>query len=320
MTTASGSNPPAPVVGAGARSVGHTDMRPGWIDRFVPAPARPYLRLMRLDRPIGIWLRLFPAWWAILLANQGRPHLGLLALFLAEAILTRSLGCIINDILDRHIDAQVERTRMRPLASNQLTVRQAIAFLALLAVLEFLVLSSLGPLLLSMLTATLVLAALYPLMKRLTWWPQAFLGVVYNSGALMGWVALSGKFDLAPLLLYAGCVLWTLGYDTIYAHQDKRDDARIGVKSTAVYLGRSSRGWVSAFYALALLFWGAALASQLSPSATLAALLAVTLHFVWQLRSWNPESPADCLAKFKSNQSVGWLLLAGLALVGGGFR
>jgi 4-hydroxybenzoate polyprenyltransferase len=290
----------------------------GWIDRFVPAPIRPYLRLMRLDRPIGIWLRLFPAWWALALASKGPLPLMLAALFAAEAILSRGLGCTVNDILDRRFDAQVERTRDRPLAARHLSVRAALVFLVLQLVLVVAVLASLNALVLGIFVISLVLAAIYPLMKRITWWPQAFLGLVFSSSTLMGWAALTGHLSLPALLLYAGCISWTVGYDTIYAHQDKRDDARVGVKSTALYLGAASKRWIGLFYALAVLLWGGALALQTSVLAALVAMLALTGLFVWQLRRWAPDSPALSLAAFKSSRQVGWLLLAAIVVARGG--
>lgn len=280
----------------------------------MPAVARPYLRLMRVDRPIGTWLRLFPGWWVIAMTGDGLSHAWLMVMFLVEAVITRSLGCTINDIIDRDIDARVERTRGRPVASGQIPVPSAIAFAAVQLLVGLLVLAPLNGVVLALFALTITLAAVYPLMKRVMWWPQAFLGFIFNSSALMGCAAVTGGLDRATLLLYAGCVAWTLGYDTIYAHQDKRDDARIGVRSTALRLGAGSRWGVGLFYAFAVALWGAALADRIAWTAALVAMLAVGCHFAWQLRSWDPDRPRSCLVVFKSNQSVGWILLSAIVL------
>lgn len=303
------------VAPAGVRINAHPDLKPGWIDRLVPEPARPYLRLMRVDRPIGMWLRLFPGWWALALAAERLPALDLLIIFWGEALLTRGLGCTVNDIVDRDIDAKMARTRNRPLASGQVTVGQSVAFLGLQIALGTLLLARLGRLTLGLFAATVILACIYPLMKRVTWWPQAFLGVVFNTSALMGWAAVHGTLGFTPLLLYTGCFFWTLGYDTIYAHQDKLDDARLGVKSTALYLGAASRKWVGGFFLAAVALWGAALAGRGPLLAALIAMLPPAGHLIWQLRRWDPDSPALSLAMFKSNQNVGWLLLCGIVLL-----
>ncbi len=292
----------------------YSDLRPSWFDRVVPLQILPFLRLMRLDRPIGFWLRLFPAWWAILLSSKGGLQPSLLAIFFGEAVLTRGLGCTVNDIVDRDIDAHVTRTRSRPIASGQVSVQKAVLFLLLQAALGLLLLSALPGAVSALFAATAVLACVYPLMKRITFWPQAFLGVVFNTSALMAWIACSGHISAAGLSLYAGCFFWTLGYDTIYAHQDKVDDARIGVRSTALYLGSASKRWVAVFYALAALLFGAAIYACLSPMAALAAGLVTTAHFAYQLKRWHMDSPQRSLAMFKSNQSLGWLVLAVLLL------
>lgn len=290
-----------------------TDIRRGgWIDRFAPEPLRPYLRLARLDRPIGTWLLLFPGWWSIALAGQGMPDLWLMALFGIGAVVMRGAGCTVNDILDRDFDAMVERTRSRPIPSGQVTVRQALAFLALqlligLAVLVQLNLFSIG---LGVLSLLLVFA--YPLMKRITWWPQAFLGLTFNWGALMGWTAVRGELDWPALVLYAAGIVWTLGYDTIYAHQDKEDDARIGVKSTALRLGDQSKIWIYGFYTLT--FVGIGLAGRLAGLGPffLPVLMAAALQLSWQVGTWRPDDQTDCLDKFKSNRWFGWLVLAAI--------
>lgn len=299
---------------------GHTDIASGdWIDRHAPAWLRPYLRLARLDRPIGTWLLLFPCWWSAALAAGGPPDAGLARLFVLFAIgavVMRGAGCVVNDILDRDFDARVERTRGRPIPSGQVGVRRALAFLALLLLAGLLVLAQLDPAAIALGVLSLLLVFTYPLMKRITWWPQAFLGLTFNWGALLGWTAVRGEVGLPALLLYAGGLFWTLGYDTIYAHQDKEDDARIGVKSSALRLGDRSKAWVAGFYAAAFaLFLSAGVAAGL-PGWWALALLPAGLHLAWQARGWRLDDPADCLARFRSNRWFGWLVLA--AVVAGG--
>jgi len=303
---------------AETRRTGHTDIRSGsWVDRLLPAPLRPYARLARLDRPIGTWLLLFPCWWSIALATPtGQwPDPGLMVLFAIGALVMRGAGCTVNDILDRRLDAQVERTAARPIPSGQVTVVQALLFLGLQLLAGLLVLIQLNSLSILLGVASLALVFTYPLMKRITWWPQAFLGLTFNWGAIMGWTAVAGSLDAAPLLLYAGCILWTLGYDTIYAHQDKEDDARIGVKSTALLFGGNSRRWVGWFYAGAFCLWLAALLLRGEAWVMVVPLLAAAVLLAMQVRNWNPDDPADSLATFKASRYVGWALL--LAIVAG---
>lgn len=267
----------------------------------------PYLRLMRLHQPVGIWLLLWPCWWSLALANETSP--AVFALFALGAVLMRAAGCIINDMADRRLDAQVERTKNRPLASGELSMRQAAALLSLLLALAFAVALALGPAALLWAVLALPLVALYPFMKRISWWPQLFLGLTFNWGALMGWAAVRGTVEWPAVALYIGGVFWTLGYDTIYAHQDKADDARAGVKSTALRLGRRSRPAIAAFYAAALGFWllvgGASGAYYLG-------LFAVSLHFFWQIRTVDFADPLSCRRIFRSNAALGALMLAGI--------
>jgi len=294
---------------------GHTDIRSGgWTDRWLPAALRPYARLARLDRPIGTWLLLFPCWWAIALAAAPGhwPDIRLMALFALGAVVMRGAGCTINDVLDRHLDAQVERTRLRPIPSGQVSVRQAIAFLLLQLLLGLLVLIQLNRLTMALGVASLLLVFTYPLMKRITWWPQAFLGLTFNWGALMGWTAVRGSLDMPALLLYAGGIFWTLGYDTIYAHQDKEDDARIGVKSTARLFGDRSKRWVALFYAGAFVSWSAALLPSGHIGALAAPLLLAAALLVHQVRGWKPDDPSSSLDSFKAARFVGWALLAAI--------
>ncbi len=297
---------------------GHTDIQyDGWLERCLPAGCHPYLRLARLDRPIGTWLLLFPCWWSLALAAPGWPDarwFGLALLFGVGAVVMRGAGCTVNDILDRKLDAQVERTRGRPIPSGQVTVRQALAFMAAQMLLGLVVLLQLAPFAIGLGVMSLVLVFSYPLMKRITWWPQAFLGLAFNWGAVMGWAAVRNDLAAPALVLYGAGIAWTLGYDTIYAHQDKEDDARIGVKSTALRLGDKSGGWVAGFYGACVV--GIACAGWM---AGLNALFFLGLmlgagQLAWQVRGWDLHDPADCLVRFKSNRWFGWLCLAAIVV------
>ena len=208
-----------------------------WIDRHAPGPARPYLRLARLDRLIGVWLLLLPCWWGLALAGAGVTEMRLFILFAIGAVIMRAAGCTINDMADRKFDVQVARTATRPLASGEVSMARAGVFLALLLAAGLALLTAFNAMTFVLALAALPLVALYPFMKRITWCPQAFLGLTFNWGALLGWTALRGELESAALALYGGAALWTLGYDTIYAHQDKEDDALVGVRSTARLLG-----------------------------------------------------------------------------------
>jgi 4-hydroxybenzoate polyprenyltransferase len=296
----------------------HTDIRSdSWVDRLLPAAWRPYARLARLDRPIGVWLLLFPCWWSIALAAPAGawPDWRLMVLFAAGAVIMRGAGCTVNDLLDRDLDAQVERTRGRPLPSGQVSPRQALLFLLAQLLAGLVILLQLRPLAIALGVASLALVAAYPLMKRVTWWPQAFLGLTFNWGALMGWAAVTGGLEPPALLLYAGGILWTLGYDTIYAHQDKEDDARVGVKSTALRLGPASRAWIYAFYLGALALWTTALLPETNPIALFTPLFLAGLAMIRQVRGWDPDDPASSLATFKAARAIGWLVL--LAAIAG---
>jgi len=311
---------PTASIEIGDANIGHTDIgRDDWIDRRVPARLRPYLRLARLDRPIGTWLLLFPCWWSLALAYPRWPDLHELALFgmfAVGAVVMRAVGCAVNDILDRDLDAQVERTRGRPIPSGAITVRQALVFIVGLLLLGLIVLLQLPWMAIGLGVASLLLVFTYPLMKRITWWPQAFLGLTFNWGALMGWAAVTNDLAMPSLWLYLAGIAWTLGYDTIYAHQDKEDDARIGVKSTALRLGRNSRPWIAGFYVVTIIGLGLAQAAAgLNPLCFIGLGLAA-VQLIWQLWSWNPDDPGDCLLRFKSNRWFGWLVLAGI-MIGG---
>jgi 4-hydroxybenzoate polyprenyltransferase len=284
----------------------------GWIDRFAPQASRPYARLARLDRPIGTWLLLFPCWWGIALATPGWPSLWLMAVFAVGAIVMRGAGCTYNDIVDRDFDARVVRTADRPIPSGAVSVRQAIAFLLAQLLLGVVILLSLSTTAIGLGVLSLVLVFTYPLMKRVTWWPQFFLGLAFNWGALMGYAAVADAVLTPSFVLYAAGILWTLGYDTIYAHQDKEDDALIGVKSSALRLGQRTRPALFVFYSGAAILIGAAggLAGLGWPFFAL--LAAAAAQLLWQAADVKLDDPADCLAKFKSNRLAGWLVLAGI--------
>jgi 4-hydroxybenzoate polyprenyltransferase len=291
--------------------------RNGWVDRFLPAAWRPYARLSRLDRPIGTWLLLFPCWWSILLA---RPAIGeaawLFVLFGLGALVMRGAGCTYNDLVDRDFDAAVARTADRPIPSGQVSVRAAVVWLVAQLLVGLVILLQLNLYAIGLGVLSLLLVFTYPLMKRITWWPQFFLGLAFNWGALMGHAAVTGGLGEAPLLLYLAGIFWTLGYDTIYAHQDKEDDALIGVKSSALRLGTKT---VPALY----FFYGATVAvlAMVGSVAELGiaynvALVIAAAQLVWQIREGRIDDPADCLVKFKSNRLVGWLVLAGIGFGG----
>jgi 4-hydroxybenzoate polyprenyltransferase len=273
---------------------------------------RPYARLARLDRPIGTWLLLFPAWWGIALAAPRWPDLRLMALFALGAIVMRGAGCTLNDIADREYDARVARTRLRPLPSGAVTLRRAVVFLLLQLAAGAAVLLSLNRTSIVLGLAVLGLIGTYPFMKRITYWPQVFLGLNFNWGALLGFAAVTGRLAPAALLLYLGGVLWTVGYDTIYAHQDKEDDALIGVKSSALALGVRTRPWLFGFYVGALVLWAAAGRSAGLGAGFWAGLALAGGQLASQAARVDIDAPADCLAKFRSNRWVGWLVLAGI--------
>jgi 4-hydroxybenzoate polyprenyltransferase len=290
-----------------------TDIRAGdWVDLYLPPALRPYARLARLDRPIGTWLLLFPCWWGIALASDGWPDWRLIALFGIGAVVMRGAGCTFNDIVDRDFDAKVERTRARPIPSGAVSVKGAIAFMSLLLAIGAAILFSLNALSIALGLLVIVLIATYPFMKRITYWPQFFLGLNFNWGALMGWSAVRGGIGWAPVLLYLGGIAWTLGYDTIYAHQDKEDDALIGVKSSALALGPRTRPFLYLFYAVAVLLWVAAGEAAGLGWAYRAALVLVLFQLFWQAAKIDIDNSADCLKKFKSNRATGWLLLFGI--------
>lgn len=304
------------------RATAHSDIGARhWSQRLLPAWARPYARLARWDRPIGWWLLLFPCWWSLALAAapadfkpDGRlAELALaFALFWIGAVAMRGAGCTWNDILDRDIDAKVERTRHRPLPAGEVRLRQAAIFLALQALVGAAVLFSFNRYAIVVGLASLLIVAIYPLMKRITDWPQAVLGLAFNWGALLGWAMWRGALDWPALALYGGGIAWTLVYDTIYAMQDQRDDAVIGVRSTARRFARAPTAWLTLFAALALAGFAAAGAMAGLRWPFWLGWAAVAGHLLWQVMTLKRNDPADCLRKFRANRGLGWLLLAGL--------
>ena len=297
-----------------------------WVDRLAPEFAKPYLRLSRADRPIGTWLLLLPCWWSALLASMGADRLPdnlvwTLVACAAGAWLMRGAGCTWNDITDREFDARVERTRSRPIPSGQVTVRGAYVWLVVQSLLAFAILLSFNGVAIALGVSSLVLVAIYPFAKRFTWWPQAFLGLAFNWGALFGWVAITGSMGWPAVLLYLAGISWTLFYDTIYAHQDKEDDALIGVKSTARLFGSATRIWLRWFMIATVALMGAAIVlaapmggNVLALVVALAAPWALGWHMAWQNRKLEMDDPDNCLALFRSNRDAGLLVVLFLAL------
>jgi 4-hydroxybenzoate polyprenyltransferase len=293
------------------------DSTGNWVDRLAPAWARPYLRLARLDRPIGSWLLLLPCWWSVGLAAVGARegvNLWHLFLFFVGAFAMRGAGCTWNDIVDRDLDARVERTRSRPIPSGQVTVTTAAAFLVLQAMIGLAVLLQFNRFTIYVGLASLGVVAVYPFMKRITYWPQIVLGLAFSWGALMGWPATFAQLDPPALLLYAGAISWVIGYDTIYAHQDREDDALIGIKSTALLFRECTKPMLALFYALAVALIALAGFSAGAGLIFALGLLAFALHLAWQIARLDVDDPINCLAVFKSNRDAGLILFAGLVL------
>jgi 4-hydroxybenzoate polyprenyltransferase len=299
--------------GAAARVSDATD---NWVDTRAPLWSRPYLRLSRLDRPIGSWLLLLPCWWSAALAAGIAHDLKqlplILVLFLIGAFAMRGAGCTWNDITDRDLDAQVERTRSRPIPAGQVSVRQAAVFLVLQALVGLAVLLQFNRFAVGCGIASLVIVAVYPFMKRITYWPQIVLGLAFSWGALMGFAVTFGRIDATALVLYAGSIAWVIGYDTIYAHQDTEDDALIGIKSTALLFGARTRRALMVFYGLAVTLIGVALALAGAGWMAWIGLAAFAVHLVSQIERFEIGDPKLCLRIFKSNRNAGLLLFAGL--------
>src|SRR6516225_1996789 len=294
------------------------DSTGNWVDQLAPAWGRPYLRLARLDRPIGSWLLLIPCWWsaglAAIAAHERGPRLTHLILFFVGAFAMRGAGCTWNDIVDRDLDRRVERTRSRPIPSGQVTVKMAGAFLVLQALIGLAVLVQFNPVTQYVGLASLAVVAIYPFMKRITYWPQITLGFAFSWGALMGWPALFARLDPPALWLYAGAIAWVIGYDTIYAHQDREDDALIGIKSTALLFRERTKPMLTLFYALAVALIAIAGWSAAAGFIFALGLSAFALQLVWQIARLDIDDPGVCLAVFKSNRDAGLILFAALVL------
>ena len=282
----------------------------------LPRGARPYASMMRLDRPIGAWLLFWPAAWSVALAGMGSRGWALILWFALGAWAMRSAGCVYNDIVDRDLDRKVERTRLRPLASGAASVRSAWILLVALSLIGLIVLLQLDLLAQLLALGSLAPVAAYPFMKRITWWPQAWLGLVFSWGALVGWPAVTGEIGMTDLLLYAGSIAWVIGYDTIYALQDREDDALVGVKSSALALGPNVRLGVALAYAAALLLWAVAVWRVHPDPLALLALLPMALHLAWQVIDLRTDDGANALAKFRSNRFAGLLMFLACLVVG----
>ncbi|MGD9924484.1 MAG: 4-hydroxybenzoate octaprenyltransferase [Pseudorhodoplanes sp.] len=294
------------------------DSTGNWVDTAAPSWLKPYLRLARLDRPIGSWLLLIPCWWSAGLAAiaAGRPYPDPwhCLLFFIGAFAMRGAGCTWNDIADRDLDAKVERTRSRPIPAGQVTVKQAFAFLVAQALIGLLVLLQFNPFTILVGILSLATVAIYPFLKRVTHWPQIGLGLAFSWGALMGWPAVFGRLDPAAFVLYAGSIAWVIAYDTIYAHQDREDDALIGIKSTAILFGERTRPMLATFFAAAVVL--IAMAGWLAGGGWIFALglAAFAMQLAWQTWRLDMADPALCLRLFKSNRDAGLILFGGMIL------
>ena len=296
--------------------VPHSDIQLTGLWGRLPRATHPYITLARLDRPIGWWLLVLPGWWIFAaFSPDARTALWYMALFTVGAVVMRAAGCTINDLWDRNIDAQIERTRKRPLASGQISVPAAFVFLACLSSLGLLVLIQLPVISWAVGVAALPLVVLYPLAKRFTDWPQSVLGLTFSWAIPVAAAVLwQGWPPMGLWLIYAGCVCWVIGYDTVYAVQDMQDDRITGVRSSALALGRHIRLGVGLFYLAATLFWATGLFSLLAPGLWLAGLCLVGCHFIWQVAQLKTEEPAIALSVFKSNRDAGLILTASLFL------
>ncbi len=293
------------------------DATGNWVDSLAPVFTRPYLRLARLDRPIGSWLLLMPCWWSAGIAGVRAGHLPTLwhiALFFIGAFAMRGAGCTWNDLVDRELDAKVERTRSRPIPSGQVSAAQAALFLLLQALIGLLVLLQFNGFTVVTGLVSLLVVAIYPFMKRITYWPQIVLGLAFSWGALMGWPAAFGRLGWPPLVLYAGSIAWVIGYDTIYAHQDREDDALIGIKSTALLFGERTRPMLAIFYAIAVVLIGAAGFMAGGELIFALGMIAFAAHLAWQVTRLDINDPAHCLMLFKSNRDAGLILFLALLL------
>jgi 4-hydroxybenzoate polyprenyltransferase len=293
------------------------DATGNWVDGLAPAFTRPYLRLARLDRPIGSWLLLMPCWWSLGLAGIRADHLPSLwyiVLFFIGAFAMRGAGCTWNDLVDRNLDGLVERTRSRPIPSGQVSVAQAAAFMLAQGMIGLAVLLQFNRFTVITGLVSLCVVVIYPFMKRVTYWPQIFLGLAFSWGALMGWPAVFGRLDWPALVLYAGSIAWVIGYDTIYAHQDREDDALIGIKSTALLFGERTAPMLAAFYAAAAALIGAAGLMAGGGLIFMIGMIAFAGHLVWQVLRLDVGDPVHCLKLFRSNRDAGLILFAAMLL------
>jgi 4-hydroxybenzoate polyprenyltransferase len=293
------------------------DATGNWVDGLAPPFARPYLRLARLDRPIGSWLLLMPCWWSVGLAGmrvEQFPSLWHIVLFFIGAFAMRGAGCTWNDLVDRNLDRLVERTRSRPIPSGQVTVAEATAFMVAQALIGFLVLIQFNRFTVFTGLASLLVVAIYPFMKRITYWPQIVLGLAFSYGALMGWPAAFGQLDWPAIVLYAGSISWVIGYDTIYAHQDREDDLLIGIKSTALLFGENTRPMLAGFYSGAVVLIGIAGLMAGGRLIFVLGLIAFAAHLAWQVVRLDINDSAHCLKLFKSNRDAGLILFGAMLL------
>jgi len=291
------------------------DATGNWVDSLAPSYTRPYLRLARLDRPIGSWLLLMPCWWSVGLAgmhNDRLPSLWHIVLFFIGAFAMRGAGCTWNDLVDRDLDGRVERTRSRPIPSGQVTVAQATMFMVAQALVGFLVLIQFNRFTVAAGIASLLVVVIYPFMKRITYWPQIFLGLAFSWGALMGWPAAFGRLDWPAIVLYVGSILWVIGYDTIYAHQDRDDDLLIGIKSTALLFGERTPTMLATFYAGAIVLIAAAGFMAGGGIFFTIGIIGFAAHLAWQVSRLDIDDPVHCLALFKSNRDAGLILFAAM--------
>jgi 4-hydroxybenzoate polyprenyltransferase len=294
------------------------DATGNWVDTVAPSWSRPYLRLARFDRPIGSWLLLMPCWWSAALSAGVAHRLDRLPLdvllFFIGAFVMRGAGCTWNDITDRDLDAKVERTRSRPIPAGQVSVKAALVFLVAQALLGLVVLLQFNRFAIATGIASLLIVAIYPFMKRITWWPQIVLGLAFSWGALMGFAATFGRLDLTAFVLYAGSICWVIAYDTIYAHQDAEDDALIGIKSTARLFAERTHEALVIFYGMAVVLIGVAFALAGSGIAAWIGLALFAVQLGWQVRRLEISDPALCLRVFWSNREAGLILFAGLLI------
>ena len=288
-----------------------------WVENL-PASLIPYAQLMRLDRPMPMWLLLLPCWWSLILAQislgGGMPDLWKGFLFLVGSIVMRGAGCTLNDIVDRDIDAKVRRTSARPLPAGLISLRGAFLFLGAQLLVGLVILLQFNHLTIITAIASLAIVAIYPFMKRITYWPQVVLGLAFNWGALLGWTSIHNDFALSPLLLYLGGISWTLAYDTIYAHQDKDDDALIGVKSTALWFGDATIYWLVLFFGLALVLIDASSWFVSAPLLAHVGVAGAAFHATWQVSQFDGNNSAVCLKLFRANRMFGVIILVGLLI------